>query len=355
MLNLSNANIGIEVPTFHVPAQSLSLREYLRHEPQDFTLQRMKSIWQESYFETEFYYRFLSEQIATWNQKGRTPQGDDAERFITESGIERIYCASGETCSEMATFVGKKVLEGARYAPRAVKALIYYHSTLNQDPFRSVACQLQHELGLKNAFVSSLSQSGGNASLLAIKMASEMLVAEPEIDLILLVGSEKLVEPYQRIFGEITAIGDSASGMLISRRAPSLKILAIHVRDVPEWWHPYNQLGAGQGDFNRYLASLGALLIEEVMAELRLNWNDVAALLPPNLSLDFAKKLCEQSRLPDGKMFLANIGRFGHLLTSDLAVNLAAVLEEKKFKKGDVILALNLGFRLSVGVMALQV
>jgi 3-oxoacyl-[acyl-carrier-protein] synthase-3 len=255
----------------------------------------------------------------------------------------------------MATLVGRQVLEDSGCAAHTVKALIYYHSTLDQDPSLSIACRLQHELGLKKAFVSSLSQSGGNASLLAVKVASETLIAEPEIDHILLVGSEKLVDPYPRLFGAITAIGDSASGMLVKRDAPSLKILAIHVRDVPEWWRPYNRLEAEQGDFNGCLAPLAASLMEEVMAELCLSWNDVATLLPPNLSLDFAEKLSREANIPEGKLFLTNIGRFGHLLTSDLALNLATVAEEKKLKAGSLILALNLGFRLSLGCMALQV
>jgi 3-oxoacyl-[acyl-carrier-protein] synthase III len=355
MLNLSGANIGIENPSFYIPAESCSLREYLRHERQDFTFQRMMAIWRDTSFEQEFCYRFLSGQTAAWNWEGEAPRGDDIERFITESGIERVPFASDETSSEMAVRIGRKVLEYSGCLAHTVKALIYYHSTLNQDPSLSIACQLQHELGLRKAFVSSLSQSGGNASLLAVKVASEMLIAEPEIDHILLIGSEKLVDPYPRLFGAITAIGDSASGMLVNRDASSLKILAIHVRDVPEWRRPYNRLEAEHGDFNGRLAPLAALLIEEVMAELYLSWNDVAMLLPPNLGLGFAKKLSREAHIPEGKLFLTNVGRFGHLLTSDLALNLATVAEEKKLKAGSLILALNLGFRLSMGCMALQI
>lgn len=355
MLNLLGTEIGIENPRFYLPAQRYPLLEYLHDKSQDFTFQRMKSVWQEGFFEAEFFYRFLTEQISTWNQRAWTLADDEVDRFVRESGIEYVYQAADEMSSEMAALVARKVLDGSGYQARAVKAVIYYHATLNQDPFKSIACQLQHELGLNNAFVSSLSQSGGNASLLAIKVASELLMAEPETGLVLLVGSEKLVSPYQRLFGGITAIGDSASGMLVKRESASLRVLAIHARDVPEWWRFDNRLEVESRDINEDLASLSAALIAETMDELCLVWNDVAMVLPSNLSLAFAKRLIDKAQIPDGKLWINNIGRFGHLLTSDLVVNLATVMEEGHLKRHDLILVLNLGFSLSLGCMALRV
>src|SRR5262245_55593294 len=99
MLNLSDVEIGIENPAFYLPARSYPLHQYLAQEPQEFTFQRMKRMWRESYFESEFYYRFLSEQVATWGRRSRTPDGDGTDRLVAGSGIERIHVASDETTS----------------------------------------------------------------------------------------------------------------------------------------------------------------------------------------------------------------------------------------------------------------
>jgi len=348
---ISDGEIGIDHLEFCVPSTSYSLQEYLTLEPPDFSLETMQSIWKHAWFEPDVLYQYFVEQVPGLNDEPATLIDGEIEEFKRKSGIDRVYCASAETSSDMAVKVGRRILDREPGLARKIDVVIYYHSTLNEEPTASTSGRLQYELGLKNALTFSVSQKSGNASLMALKVACEMMTAEADLRTFLLVGSEKFVPPYNRIFGTMTIMGDSASAMIVRRPSRRCRPLSFSIYDFPEPWNPHTD----SESFGRFLADKAGFLLNQTLDELHIGWSEITLVIPSSLNLSFIQLLSTELRIPWKKIYSKNISRYGYLTTSDLVVNLASALSEGHVNSDDIALILNLGLDHSLGCAVLQV
>ena len=355
MSNVIEQTPGIRHMEFYVPETRYSMREYARAKPADFTPELLEQTWRDIAIEPEVLFSYFSGQIAGARDNFAVPRESEVEKFERHSGITGIYCAGEENSSDMAVRVGKQVLDKEPSLAKSVDAVICYHSTINEMASWSTACRLQYELGLKQAYAFTVSQKAGNASLMALKVACEMLSTEPDVKTLLLVGAEKLVPPYRRVFGKMTAAGDSASAMVVSRGGTECTPLCFKMRDFPEWWNPDEYDDARMASLIDFLAEQATILTHQVLDELNLGREAVALFIPPNFSLALNRRLSEKARIPAEKIYSENIRRFGHLLNSDLIVNLSTVRREGRVKPGDLVMVLNVGLGLSLGCAAIRI
>lgn len=355
MFSATEQAAGIRHMEFYVPETRYSMREYARAEPAEFTQELLEKTWRDIAIEPEVLFRYFSGQIADRRNNFAVPREAEVERFERHSGITGVYCAGEENISDMAVRVGRQLLDKEPGLAKSVDAVICYHSTINEMASWSTACRVQYELGLKQAYGFTVSQKGGNASLIALKVACELLSTEPDLKTLLLVGAEKLVPPYRRVFGKMTAVGDSASAMVLSRGGPECRPLCFKVRDFPAWWNPDEYDDARMAGLIDFLAEQATILTRQVLDELNLGREDVALFIPPNFSLALNRRLGEKAGIPSEKIYSDNIPRFGHLLNSDLVVNLSTVRRERAVKPGDVVLVLNVGLGLSLGCAAVRI
>jgi 3-oxoacyl-[acyl-carrier-protein] synthase III len=347
---MSKHQIGIDYCEFYLPGSFHSIDEYLKLEQRDFSLERMESIWTDFWFEPEVLYQHFSRQLSASASKPAGLTSEERDAFKLSNGISHVYCASAETSSDMAVEVGRRILARERGLAGKIDVVIYYHSTLNQIPMASTPCRLQHELELRNAYAFAVAEKGGNASLLSLKIACEMLAAEADINTILLIGSEKHVEPYKRTLGNITVRGDSASAMVVRRQSDRCHPLCLAVYDFPERWN------SDKGDqyLNNFLADQAALILNETLAELNFEWSQIALVIPPNFSQFFVRLLGERLRISEKNIYSKNISRFGYLTTSDLVVNLVSASNEERIKSGDIVLAVTIDLDHSIGCVAFE-
>ena len=355
MYNGTEQAAGIRHMEFYVPETRYSMREYARARPADFTQELLEQTWRDIAIEPEVLFRYFSGQIASGRDNFAVPREAEVEKFERQSGITGVYCAGEENSSDMAVRVGRQVLDNEPGLAKSVDAVICYHSTINEMASWSTACRVQYELGLKQAYGFTVSQKAGNASLMALKVACELLSTEPDLNTLLLVGAEKLVPPYRRVFGKMTAVGDSASAMVLSRGEPECKPLCFRMRDFPEWWNPDEYDRARMASLIDFLAEQLTVLMHQVLDDLNLGREAVALFIPPNFSLALNRRVMEKAKIPPEKIYSENIRRFGHLLNSDLVVNLSTVRREGKVKSGDLVLVLNVGLGLSLGCAAIRI
>ena len=355
MSNATEQAAGIRHMEFYVPETRYSMREYARAKPAEFTQELLNKTWRDIAIEPEVLYRYFTNQIAGARNNFAVPRENEVEKFERQSGITGIYCAGEENSSDMAVRVGKQVIDKEPGLTKSVDAVICYHSTINEMASWSTACRLQYELGLKQAYAFTVSQKGGNASLMALKIACEMLSTEPDVKTLLLVGAEKLVPPYRRVFGKMTAAGDSASAMVVSRGEPECRPLCFKMRDFPDCWNPDEYDDARMASLIDFLGDQASILMHQVLDELNLGTEAVALFIPPNFSLALNRRLSEKARIPAEKIYSENIRRFGHLLNSDLVVNLSTVRREGRVKPGDLVIVLNVGLGLSLGCAAIRI
>jgi 3-oxoacyl-[acyl-carrier-protein] synthase-3 len=233
--------------------------------------------------------------------------------------------------------------------------VIHYYSTLNEKLCSTTPARLQHEADLRGAFGFSVGQKNGNAGLIAMKIAAETLIAEPHLKSVLLAGSDKLVPPYERVFGKLTITGDSASAMVIRRGAARRRFLAFNSVDFPEWWNPYQYSEEQMRVLERFLADNCRRLLDETLRGLGIEWRDVALLLPPNLNHSFVRLLISKAELRADRVYTRNISRYGYLMASDPVINLKTALAEGAVKNHDIVLTLSLGLAQSIGCVAIEV
>lgn len=347
--------VGIEHLEFYLPETCYSVRDYARVAPGEFTQELLEQTWSDIAIEPEVLFRYFSEQMVGRRNNFALPRETEFAQFEEQSGITRIYCALEENSSDMAVKVGRRILEKEPGLAKKIDVLICYHSTINEMASWSTACRLQYDLGLKKAYGFTVSQKSGNASLMALKIASEMLHTEPELETLLLVGAEKLVPPYRRVFGKMTAIGDSATAMIVRRGSLGYKPLCFKVRDFPAWWNPYDYDARQIEGLIDFLSAQAADLLHQVLDELNLKLEQISLVIPSNFSLALNRAVGAKAGIPADKIYSGNISRFGNLLTSDLVVNLSTALSERRVKSGDLVLLLNVGLGLSLGCVAVEV
>jgi 3-oxoacyl-[acyl-carrier-protein] synthase III len=351
MFDLSNQQIGIEDLEFYLPETRRPAAEYLRLPRVKLTARNLTTIWDWA-SEPESLLRFFeSEEAALRGIDAPLSEGEVA-RFIDQTGIDHIACATDESCSDMAVNIARCILARRGGAGRGIDGLICFHSTLNEEPNSSISGRLQHELGLKGVSPFAIGQKSGNSGFMALKVACHLMASEADLSSFLLVGAEKIIPPYPRLFAGTTLIGDSASAMIVSRRSHRRRILGLHLVDLSsEWFY-------GGGEIERpdnFFLARAVPLIEQVFAEMKIGWRDVALLAIPNLSRSVARDLIIETGVPEEKIWTGNASGEAYALSSDLVRNLATALEGERVKRGEIVMALSLGFDFSIGCVVLEV
>lgn len=355
MFNIADSHIGIEAVDFYVPDECRSVYDCLPRRVPDYCDERLAAIWNAT-SEPDVLFRFLDSEGAVLRDCVDSLTPDEAGQFINDTGIHLIHCASSESCSDMAVEAASRLLAGRAETGKAIDGVICFHSTLNEEPNSSIAGRLQYELGLKGAFAFAVGQKSGNCSMMALKVGCHLMVADPEINRLLLVGADKLIPPYPRLFAKATLAGDAACAMMIRRHSERFRILRLNILDFSS-----QSFYGSPGFRNRLLqvnsmfSERGASLIRELLSDLAIGWSHVALLLVPNFSLSVSRSLARSAGAPWDKVWTRNLSRYGYLTNSDLAVNLATALAEGKLAKDDIVLAVTFGLDLSVGCLALQV
>jgi 3-oxoacyl-[acyl-carrier-protein] synthase III len=308
--------------------------------------------------EPEALLRFFQSETAALKDYDATLSESEIAWFVDHSGIRHFYCASDESCSDMALKVARRALARRAGGGKGISGLICFHSTLNEEPDSSVSGRLQHELGLKGVSPFAIGQKSGNASLMALKVACHLMMSEEEQGSFLLVGADKVIPPYLRLFAKTTLISDSACAMVLNRESERRRILCLNMIDSSSEWFYGNPNGppkTKEAGIYKYFSEKAALLIEQVFSELNLGWRDVALLLAPNFNLSAARDLSVRAEISWEKVWAGNMLGGVYLMSSDLVSNLTTALEGGAVKDGDIILALNLGLDFSIGCLALQV
>lgn len=123
---------------------------------------------------------------------------------------------------------------------RPIDVIAFCHSSLAEHVSATVAGRLCAEIGAP-CFSFSLSQQHGVSPFTALRLASDLFIAEPDVHTILIVAAEKWSPPFSRICGPDMVHGDAAGAVLVERTgdaAGGLQLLDVAVRHVPvDVWH----------------------------------------------------------------------------------------------------------------------
>lgn len=147
--------------------------------------------------------------------------GEDV--IVTKFGLRGRYAAAdGEQVSDMAAKAGRRVLAETGTAPGDIDAVVYFGSTWKDHPVWQAAPRVAYLLGCAGTFALELDYTSCGAPV-ALRVAKDLMVAEPELRTVLLVAASKesaLVDPRNRASRFMLDFGDGAVAALLRRAEP---------------------------------------------------------------------------------------------------------------------------------------
>jgi 3-oxoacyl-[acyl-carrier-protein] synthase-3 len=275
---------------------------------------------------------------------------------LTEFGFERAYvCDSGNPPEQMALDAARAALDDAGLGPHDIDAVIWASARTethivraNRPPssspdvmsgFRYSSAWLQQELDLRNADVMAVAQQGCSTMFSALRLARTLLVAEPErCRHVLCVGVDVLPEgaPREILYN---VISDGACAVVVSHGCS---------RDV---WRGYRQISRGyycdpETSGPEIIASYfptAARLIDQLLAENGLQPGQVDVVIPTGVSQSSWDVLLRLIGVPVSRLY-RGVPSFGHTMTSDSFLFLAALRRAALAPRGARLLLFTFGF-----------
>ena len=150
-----------------------------------------------------------------------------------------LICAvpveTGTDLSGLAAKVARTICAARPSSAHPVDIVMFCHSSVDEHVSTTIAGRLCAEVGLP-CFPFSIAQQHGVSPFTALRIASDLFIAEPDVHAILIVAAEKWRPPFSRMCGPGIVHGDAAGALLIERtnqRGEGLQLLDAATRHVP--------------------------------------------------------------------------------------------------------------------------
>lgn len=264
--------------------------------------------------------------------------------LVRELGVGAVRVAEGRAGSELALAACRAALAQAGVRGAEVDVLIDY-GVLPQEylvPAWSMGNKLQHELGATRAFTVGFSGAGATSFLVALQCATSLIATDDALHHALLFGAETALAGNRVINPDAPTLllGDGASAVLVRRATGGDQILGVELRSngalhdvmyVPggAMAHPTRvDLYRLRLDRARYEAA-GRFdqlrgVCDALLERCGVRREAIGCAVLPNISAGERGRMLAALSLECEAPGAANLARFGHVLSSDLALNYAA-------------------------------
>ncbi|WP_175832888.1 3-oxoacyl-ACP synthase [Burkholderia cenocepacia] len=222
---------------------------------------------------------------------------------------------------------------------------MFCHSSLNEHVSTTTAGRLRAVIGTP-CFPFSVSQQQGASTFTALQLASDLLIAEPEIHTILIVAAEKWCPPFSRWTDRGIVQGDAAGAILVERSGlASCGLMVIDARAsrlhrlaTPA---PLSSLDI-RTDWVPALRST----IDAILRRHELQPNDIGTVVGAGMDPQLDEAIC---RHLSRRVIEFSDRRCAHLGAAEPIVQLANVLESHDLSVCDRILTWGIGLGGFVG------
>jgi 3-oxoacyl-[acyl-carrier-protein] synthase III len=291
--------------------------------------------------------------LEEWAQRTGVPQGA-LDQYQDTLGLRVVHAANGETPIDRAARAVEELLDAEQIHPESIDALIIYHSLyfLAMEP-RTFAGQLRQRIGARRALSFSVSGQHCASAMAALRVARNMIAAG-NARTVLLVSCDSFLGSLRREIPGITVMGEAASAAILQAGWETNRILTIstHVEGAL-----YKGLTGPAKDDERfrlmyYLAS--RRLIRKTLQSLSLKIEDIRVIIPHNINWPSWEGILSGIKYPPERFFGDNIDRCGHVLSSDLIVNLTDAIRLGRIQKGDLVMMFTVGLGAVWGCSVLQ-
>jgi 3-oxoacyl-[acyl-carrier-protein] synthase-3 len=290
-------------------------------------------------------------------------------------GFANARIASDESHVEMAIQAARSVLDETETDPGDVGLVLYagalasssvapcmppppgslLHLERVPELFRYPASILQDQLGLDGAVVAGVNQQACASMFSAIQFGRASLIADPALDTVLCVASDRLPDGVARDI-VFNVVSDGACAVLLRRDTSMNRVLAIHQVTKPMLFEGGSKDATGGTEAEVVAAYFptAVRVIEDTVRKAGLSLDDIEWVIPHNVSLRSWEILFGMLRIPMRKLFSANIARVGHTISADNVMNLRDAQDAGLLRRGDRLLLFTFGFGLNWSCMILE-
>lgn len=298
---------------------------------------------------------------------------DTTDEWIrTRTGIrERHYADPGVASSHLGTEAAKKLLAAKGLDPAEIDMIIV--ATVTPDMFfPATACLIQDRLGAKNAWGFDLSAAcSGFAYALTV---GAQFVGAGTHQKVLVVGTDVMTSILDyKDRATCVLFGDGAGAVLLEPSTGNEGILDF-AHDV-DGSGGQNLFMPGGGSLNpssqetvekrmHYVHQEGAQVFKYAvrrMSEHAVNMlerngltsNDLALVVPHQANLRIIRAMQERLGVDDSKV-MVNIDHFGNTTAGTIPLGLMEAVEQKRLKKGDLVLLIAVGAGYTTGAVLIR-
>lgn len=299
---------------------------------------------------------------------------DTTDEWIrTRTGIrERHFADPGVAASHLATEAAKKLLAEKKVSPAEIE-LIVVASVTPDMMFPATACLVQDRLGAKNAWGFDLS-AACSGFVYALTVGAQF-VASGTHKKALVIGSDVMTSILNfEDRASCVLFGDGAGAVLLESAASDSEGIIDFQHDVDgsggcslfmpaggslhpascetveKKMHYVHQ--EGQQVFKyavRRMADVASSLLERN----GFTSDDLALVIPHQANLRIIRAMQERLGVDDSKV-LVNIDRYGNTTAATIPLGLRDAVEEKRIKKGDLVMIIAVGAGYTTGGILLR-
>ena len=282
--------------------------------------------------------------------------------LVEKFGLRGKHIAApDEHVSDLAVAAGERLLAESGLDPGDIDAVMYYGSTWKDYAVWQVAPHIAERLGCRNAFAVEF-DNVSHGTPIALRVARDMLRAEPELSNILLVAACR--ESYLLDYGNTRArftinFGDGAVAGLLAGDAGRNEVLGAHTITDGSFSLHVKVAHGGSVDPDGYafldvddpegmkrgldavsldrFAEAAGVAVERSGASLR----DVAFLCPLHMKRSMFEAVLDRLGLEEAQAVY--LDDTGHMSGVDSLLGLDRAAREGKLAEGDIVLLLSAG------------
>ncbi len=300
--------------------------------------------------------RCLPEDILTnMDLEKRMDTSDEWIRTMT--GIEeRRIAKDDQDTSHMALEAAKQAIKDAAIDPADIGMILVATVTPDQ-PFPSVACMIQQELGAKHA--AAMDVSAACAGFMYGAVTAKQFIESDVYKYVLVVGVEKLskITDWE---DRNTAVlfGDGAGAVVMGKVSEGRGILAFELgADGTGGKHLYQDqedhlIMNGREVFKFAVRQMGESAIN-VIEKAGLVKEDVDFLVPHQANIRIMEASRTRLDLPIEKMS-KTIHKYGNTSAASIPISIVEDVEEGRIKDDDVVVMVGFGGGLTWGAIAMR-
>jgi 3-oxoacyl-[acyl-carrier-protein] synthase III len=288
-----------------------------------------------------YYLPAAAISVEEFGRRRGLPEAES--RRLRDSGLDRVYGAGDESCTDLAAGAVARLLAASGVDPASVDGVILHHTSyLTALEPHTVVAEVCRRLHLTRAV--GLAVSGQYcASVLAAFRVARNMIGSGAATRVLVVGADWFAGSWRREIWGLTVECEAGSAALVESGAARNRILAI-VNQMHGQFHRGVTGSVDEArDFGAMYYLVALRVIREALRAARVTMADIRLIVPHNINRDNWAPVLRHVGCGWDKLYADNIARYGHLCGNDLIANLADATTEGRLRPGDLALLVTVG------------